>query len=42
MQSPIPFESMLLFGMTLLVFLGLMILALGLIRVLKFWGTPKF
>ena len=29
-------------GMTLLVFLGLMILALGLIRVLKFWGSPKF
>jgi len=29
-------------GTTLLVFLGLMILALGLIRVLKFWGSPKF
>jgi ESS family glutamate:Na+ symporter len=29
-------------GMTLLVFLGLMILALGLIRVLKFWGSPKY
>ncbi len=29
-------------GTTLLIFLGLMILALGLIRVLKFWGTPKF
>ena len=29
-------------GTTLLVFLGLMLLALGLIRVLKFWGSPKF
>ena len=29
-------------GTTLLIFLGLMILALGLIRVLKFWGRPKF
>ena len=29
-------------GTTLLVFLGLMILALGLIRVLNFWGSPKF
>ena len=29
-------------GTTLLVFLGLMILALGFIRVLKFWGSPKF
>ncbi len=29
-------------GTTLLVFLGLMILALGLIRGLKFWGKPKF
>ncbi len=29
-------------GMTLLAFLALMILALGLIRVLKFWGSPKF
>jgi ESS family glutamate:Na+ symporter len=29
-------------GTTLLVFFGLMILALGLIRVLKFWGKPKF
>lgn len=29
-------------GTTLLVFLGLMVLALGLIRVLKFWGSPKF
>jgi ESS family glutamate:Na+ symporter len=29
-------------GTTLLVFFGLMILALGLIRVLKFWGRPKF
>ena len=29
-------------GTTLLVFFGLMILALGLIRVLNFWGSPKF
>ena len=29
-------------GTTLLVFLGLMILALGFIRVLKFWGSLKF
>ncbi len=29
-------------GTAMLVFLGLMILALGLIRVLKFWGNPKF
>ena len=29
-------------GTTLLVFLALMILALGLMRVLKFWGIPKF
>jgi len=29
-------------GTTLLVFLGLMTLALGFIRVLKFWGSPKF
>ena len=29
-------------GTTLLVFLGLMILSLGLIRILKFWGSPKF
>ena len=29
-------------GTTLLVFLALMILALGLIRILKFWGNPKF
>lgn len=29
-------------GTTLLVFLGFMILALVLIRVLKFWGSPKF
>ena len=29
-------------GATVLIFLGLMILALGLIRMLKFWGRPKF
>jgi len=29
-------------GATLLIFLGLMILALGLIRILKLWGRPKF
>jgi len=29
-------------GTTLLIFLAFMILALGLIRVLKFWGKPKF